>query len=123
MAKHSIEITAFSSTSGLHEFLVMPLGLSNAPSHFMTQVDSMLTEYDLRSSAEAFVDDITTHGKTVEVYAAKQSKVLAAIDAKKLCINGLKVYAGYTSLRIFGHIVSKGEIRTDPDKVAAIRQL
>lgn len=71
MAEHSIEITAFSSTSGLHEFLVMPLGLSNAPSHFMTQVDGMLTEFDLRGSAEAFVDDITTHGKTVKVYAAK----------------------------------------------------
>ena len=67
MELSSFPITAITTPAGLFEFLVMPLGLCNAP-HFMTQIDAMLTEHSLRGVAEAFIDDITTHGDTVETY-------------------------------------------------------
>ena len=66
MEESSIPITAFTTVAGLHEYCVMPFGLCNAPSHFMSQIDLMLTEHKLHDICEAFVDDLTTHGRGVD---------------------------------------------------------
>ncbi|KAG0851247.1 hypothetical protein G6F16_013968 [Rhizopus arrhizus] len=45
MAEDSIEKTGFVTKKGIYEFLVMPFGLTSAPSTFQAMMNSILGEY------------------------------------------------------------------------------
>ena len=51
--------TAFSTRWGSYEFLVMPFGVTNAPSQFMHLVQDILRKY-LDDFVVVFIDDIYT---------------------------------------------------------------
>jgi hypothetical protein len=57
--------TAFSTRYGLYEYLVMSLGLTNAPAHFMYLMNSVfmpgLVKFDM-----VFIDDILVYSKSME---------------------------------------------------------
>jgi hypothetical protein len=57
--------TAFYTRYGLYEYLVMSLGLTNAPAHFMYLMNSVfmpgLVKFDM-----VFIDDILVYSKSME---------------------------------------------------------
>src|SRR5258706_14235126 len=57
--------TAFTSRYGLYEYLVMPFGLSNAPSVFQYYVNDILKKR-LDKSINVYIDDIIIHMETME---------------------------------------------------------
>ena len=64
MHKDSIEKTAFVTADGQYEWLVLPMGLTNAPSSFQCIMNNALS--DLTSTCVmVYLDDISIHSKSV----------------------------------------------------------
>ena len=60
--------TAFRTRWGLFEFLVMPFGVTNAPSQFMHLVQDVLHRY-LDVFVVVFIDDILVYSRNTEEHA------------------------------------------------------
>jgi hypothetical protein len=61
--EEDIPKTAFSTQYGLHEYLVMSFGLTNAPTHFMYLMNSVFME-ELDKFVVVFIDDILVFSKS-----------------------------------------------------------
>jgi hypothetical protein len=60
--------TVFSTRYGLHEYLVMSFGLTNAPTHFMYLMNSIFMS-ELDKFVVVFIDDILIYSKSEEEHA------------------------------------------------------
>ena len=86
----------------------MPFGYKNAPQAFMRMIDSILIKAGLQDGVAAFVDDITAHGSTWESYLSTQKKTLLALAQENWLATVEKMYLGYTSIEMLGHVVEAG---------------
>jgi hypothetical protein len=57
--------TGFSMRYSLYEYLVMSFGLTNAPAHFMSLMNSMFME-ELDKFLVVFIDDILIYSKSMK---------------------------------------------------------
>ena len=74
---------------GLYEFLVMPFGVTKAPSYFMNMMNDVLSDY-LDDFVLVFLDDILVYSRTVEIHAEQLGKVLEALHQHRLYTKALK---------------------------------
>ena len=81
--EQDIPKTAFRTRWGLYEFLVMPFGVTNAPSQFMHMMNDVLSGY-LDVFVLVFLDDILVYSKTVEEHAEHLRKVFDALRKHRL---------------------------------------
>ena len=64
MHKDSIEKTVFVTVDGQYEWLVLPMGLTNAPSSFQRTINNALSDLT-RTCVKVYLDDIIIHSKSV----------------------------------------------------------
>ena len=81
--KQEIPKTAFKMRWGLFEFLVMPFGVTNAPSQFMNMMNDVLSNY-LDDFVLVFLDNILVYSRIVEIHAEHLGKVLEALRRHRL---------------------------------------
>ena len=115
--------TAFISALGLYQYTRVPFGYRNAPQVFMRLIDKIITDANLRSKVKAFVDDITAHGATWSAYLEAQREILSALTASNWLVTVEKMYLGYQSIELLGHLIEEGKIKPVPNKVEAINKL
>ncbi|SGY38203.1 BQ5605_C003g01978 [Microbotryum silenes-dioicae] len=77
MAKEDIPKTAVATPWGLFEWVVMPMGLSNAPATHQHQVNEALSSL-IGKSCFAYLDDITIFSDTMEDHQTHVKDVLEA---------------------------------------------
>lgn len=77
--------TAFKIHEGL-EWLVMPIGLSNAPNIFMNLMNETLCLF-VGSCVAAYFDDILAYSKDIDSYVEDLGRVLNKLREEKLCAN------------------------------------
>ena len=105
--------TAFRTHEGHHEFLVMPIGLTNAPSTFQALMNRVLKPY-LRRFVLVFFDDILGIAK---MHVEHLKKVLLLLRQNQLYVNMNKCSFGHGELEYLGHVILGSGVAAGPRKV------
>ena len=120
-----IQKTAFRTSEGLYEWLVMPFGLSNAPSIFQRVMNDVFRDY-LGQSVNVYLDDIMVYSKepNEEVQAQKHVEALEPILIKmrehRLYGKLSKSFFGLHEIPWLGQILNRDGIRPDPAKTEVV---
>ena len=120
MDKASQEKTAFTTHVGLYEFQKMPFGLANAPATFQRLMEVVLHGL-AREVCFVYLDDIVVVGATWEEHLANLTRVLDRIRREGLKLKLKKCEFAQAEVLYLGHVVSSEGVRTDPAKLAAVR--
>ena len=78
IADEDIPKTAFLTRYGLYEWVVMPMGLTNAPATFMRTMNNLFSDM-LDSGVAVFLDDILVYSGTIEEHFTLLERVLARL--------------------------------------------
>lgn len=116
-----VEKTAFRTHQGHYEFLVMPFGLSNAPSTFQATMNEVFRMY-LRRFVLVFFDDILIYSPTWEEHLLHLQTVLNLLRQHQLVAKRSKCQFGQTRVDYLGHVISIQGLSVDPLKISAIQQ-
>src|SRR3990170_1079624 len=121
MDESDIEKTAFTTGHRLYEFVVMPFGLNNAPGTFQRLMNWVLREF-LGQFVAVYLDDVIIHTEgPLEQHLDHIKQVLQKLREAQLKIKLKKCYFCFPSLTFLGHIVGRGGIQTDPEKIIKIK--
>jgi hypothetical protein len=116
---HSLKIrtedipkTAFTTSYGLYEFLVMSFGLTNAPAYFINLMNKVFMEY-----LDQFV---VVYSQNEEAHENHLRIVLQKLRDNQLCVKFSKYDFWLKEASFIGHIITNGGIKVDPGKISEI---
>jgi Reverse transcriptase (RNA-dependent DNA polymerase) len=112
--------TCIRTRYGSFEFLVMPFGVTNAPSVFQALMNSVF-----RDAADVFVmcylDDILVYSKAATDHQQHVKEVPQRLRDEKLLCKRSKCHFSQQQVKFLGHVVSDKGISMQQDKVGAVR--
>ena len=111
--------TAFKTRYDYYEFLVMPLGLTNAPTAFMDLMNRVFHPY-LDQFVIVFIDDILVCSRNAEQHAFHLKIVLQTLRDHQLYVKFSKCEFWLNKVVFLEHIISRNGIFVDPKKVETI---
>jgi hypothetical protein len=120
MKDEDIPKTAFHTHEGHCEFLVIPLGLCNAPSTFQSLMNHVFRPF-LRHFVLVFFDDILIYIKTWSSHLSHVNQVVHLLSKHQLFLKQSKCAFGALEVEYSGHIVGKDGVQVDPKKIESIQ--
>jgi transposase InsO family protein len=120
MAEGSVAKTCITTRYGNFEWLVMPMGLSNAPSAWMKLMNSVLHPVIDRCCI-VYMDDLLVYSRTPEQHLKDLDEVLGLLGGAGLACKPSKCSFAQQELTYVGFRVSGAGVAADPAKVAPIR--
>ena len=110
--------TAFRTTTGLYQYKVLPMGLTNAPSVFMAAMNRILSDLKF---AIVYLDDILIFSKSPEEHIKHVEAVLQRLKQHTFYAKLKKCDFFKKEIKFLGHIVSAEGVSPDPQKVAVVK--
>ncbi len=111
--------TAFSTTSGHYEYLVMPFGLANSPSVFQAFMNDVFRDM-LDRWVIVYIDDILIYSDTYEEHVRHVRAVLKRLLQHQLYVKAEKCEFHRTNTSFLGYIISQDGVSMDEKKVQAV---
>ena len=121
MKEDHIKYTAFQAPNGLWEYLVLPMGVSNAPA----TMHRLTTElFKNLNHTKAYYDDIYIFTKTKDINEHLQAldEVLKILEENQLFVKISKCVFCAEEIPCLGDFIGRNGVRIDPDKVKTIRE-
>ena len=120
LEEESQEKTAFSTKEGQYCFTRMPFGIAAAPGTFQEMMTKVLEGMETNGTV-VYLDDILIFSRSEEEHYRIIKEVLERIKEAGLRINPEKCHLFKKELKFLGHIISEEGIKTDPNKIVAIK--
>ena len=115
-----IEKTAFKTKYGHFEYLVMPMGLCNAPATFQALMNRLF--YDcIDIFLVVYMDDLLIFSNTREDHLRHVEVVLSRLKKEKLYVAPKKCSFMEEETEFLGMIVGRNGLRVNPAKIAVIQ--
>lgn len=111
--------TAFNTPTGHWEYLVLPLGLTNAPAVFQNLVNDVLRDM-INKFVFVYLDDILIFSKSQEDHVLHVRRVLKRLLENRLFVKAEKCEFSVSTTSFLGYIIAPDSIQMDPTKVKAV---
>lgn len=111
--------TAFRTRYGHYEFLVMPMGLTNAPATFQSYISNALRGY-VDDFCVVYLDDILVFSRNEEEHAQHLELIMERLRQAELYANPKKCSFFQEEIEFLGYLVNQKGIRMDPKRVETI---
>ncbi|MBW0521267.1 hypothetical protein O181_060982 [Austropuccinia psidii MF-1] len=105
---------------GVYEYLRMPFGIKNAPSHFQRRMNEIFPEELSEGLLIINIDDIIVCSKTWEDHMCRLSRILTKLQSVNMKIFLKKFDFAFKELKALGHVVSVLSLGIDKNRVAAV---
>ncbi|KII71683.1 Retrovirus-related Pol polyprotein from transposon 17.6 [Thelohanellus kitauei] len=99
----------------------MPLGLCNTPATFQSIMNIVLSN-EIGGSSYVYIDDIVVFSNSMDEHLSHLDKIFTFLNNANLIIKKSKCVFLSKQVKFLGHIISEHGIRTDPEKVAAVKE-
>ena len=106
---------------GFFECNRMPFGLCNAPATFQRLMERAMGDINLRDCL-IYLDDIIIFSDTFENHLSRLEAVFQRLHEHNLKLKASKCEFFRSSVTYLGHVVSEDGIKTDPDKIKALKE-
>uniref|UniRef100_A0AAR2IV05 Reverse transcriptase n=1 Tax=Pygocentrus nattereri TaxID=42514 RepID=A0AAR2IV05_PYGNA len=111
--------TAFTTTRGHYEYLVMSYGLSNAPSVFQAFMNDVFREF-LNKFVIVFIDDILIFSPDFSSHVNHVRQVLLRLQENNLYAKAEKCEFHLQRVSFLGYVISSSGVLMSDDKVSAV---
>lgn len=124
LSPESRKYTAFTLRNiGLFEYLVMPMGLKNAPATFVRLCELVFPKQEFDDFLQVFIDDLCCHALGISSLAEKLDKVLERVIWANLKLHPQKSSIAFREVDYLGHTIFCGGYKVSPKKAAAVHNL
>ncbi|MBW0508085.1 hypothetical protein O181_047800 [Austropuccinia psidii MF-1] len=116
-AKKLIRISTY---CGIYEYLRMPFGIKNAPSHYQRMMNTILPTELSEGCLIIYIDDNIICSDSWSLHLERLARVLHKVAELNMKIPLKKCNFGFEELKALGHSVSGLSLGIDKNKVAAV---
>jgi len=117
LEEKSRKFSAFICPRGLFEWLVMPMGLTNAVETFQEMMNRVLKGY-LGKICEVYLDDIIIYSSSLEEHIKHVNMVVKRLKRYNLKIKSEKCKIAQTKIEYLSHVIYDGKMEPSPTKTA-----
>ncbi|PLW37026.1 hypothetical protein PCASD_16356 [Puccinia coronata f. sp. avenae] len=119
MREADIPLTAVKTPWGLHEWVVMPMGLTNAPATHQARLEEALGEL-INNICVVYLDDIVVFSDSITSHEQHIRRVLERLRRANLYCSPKKTQLFRTTVKFLGHWISPDGVRADDEKIAQV---
>ncbi|MBW0521550.1 hypothetical protein O181_061265 [Austropuccinia psidii MF-1] len=105
---------------GIYEYLRMPFGIKNAPSHYQRMMNTTFPTELSEGWLIIYIDDIIICSDSWSLHLEKFARVLDKVTGVNMKISLKKFNFGFGELKALGHNVSGLSLGIDKNKLAAV---
>ena len=121
MSEDASNKAAFVTKSGLWKPKRLPFGLTSAPATFERLMEKVLHGLTWNTLL-LYLDDIVVFAPDFNTHMTRLQEVLERFKGANLKLKPSKCELLQQEVKFLGHIVSKDGVKTDPDKIKAVKE-